>query len=339
MLADTVSGPMQLLRLTNGLITHLAVCAAARFGIADVLSEGPCDADEIAARLMLNEEAVFRTLRYLSGNGIFKQLAPRQFANNESSSWLRSDVSGSVRSILTFRGSQRFLQPLMNLPDAISNGEPIRIDFEDLDANPTERRLFDDAMTDVSAMWAPFVVSGYDFSGCRSLMDLGGGSGFLLASILKAHPALQGVLVDRSAALDHARTRPFWNGLADRVRFEAADFFESVSKGCDACLMRNVLHDWGDAQARQILVNCRRAIPEDGVLVLVEYLVGAENTPSLGKMMDVMMMTSFGGKERTVGEHRELLAAAGFVLTDVRALPNDVMILEARPSAATPSGD
>jgi hypothetical protein len=220
----------------------------------------------------------------------------------------------------------------MDLPKTIRNGEPARIGFEDLDTNPAERQLFDDAMTDLSAMWAPFVVSGYDFSRCRRLMDLGGGSGFLLASILKPHLALQGVLVDRPAALDHVRTRPHWDGLKDRVRFEAGDFFESVPTGCDACLMKNVLHDWDDAQARHILLNCRRAIPDDGLLVLVEYSLGAENTPSLGKMMDVMM-TSFGGKERTVAEHRELLASAGFVLTNISPLPHDVMILEARPSA------
>jgi hypothetical protein len=331
--AGTVSNPVSLLRLTDNLITHLAVCAAARFGIADVLSEGPCDSGEIAARLMLNEQAVFRTLRYLSGNGIFEQTAARVFANNELSNCLRSDVPGSVRSILTFRGSRRFLQPLMDLPNAISTGEPARIDFEDLDANPAERQLFDDAMTDLSTMWAPLVVSSFDFSGCRNLMDLGGGSGFLLASILKAYPALQGMLVDLPAALDHARRRPFWNGLTDRVRFEAGDFFKSVPKGCHACLMKNVLHDWDDAQARHILLNCRRAIPDDGFLVLIEYSLGAENTPSQGNMLDVMMMTSFGGKERTVGEHRELLASAGFVLTNTRALPNDVMILEATPSA------
>jgi hypothetical protein len=331
--AESLSSPIHLLRLTDGLIAHLAVCAAARLGIADVLAEGPCDCGEIAASLALNEQAVFRTLRYLSGHGVFEQTAPREFANNELSSCLQSGVSRSVRSILTFRGSGRFLQPLMDLPDAIRNGEPAHIGFEDLDANPAERRLFDDAMTEVSAMWAPSIVCGYDFSTCRSLMDLGGGSGFLLASILKAHRALQGILVDRPAALDHARTRPFWDGLAERVRFEAGDFFESVPTGCDACLMKNVLHDWDDVQARQILLNCRRAIPDGGVLVLVEYSLGAENTPSLGKMLDVMMMTSFGGKERTVEEHRELLASAGFMLTNIRPLPNDVMILEAKPSA------
>jgi O-methyltransferase domain len=337
--ARSVSNAMHLLRLTDGLIAHLAVCAAARFGIADVLSEGPCHSGEIASRLMLNEQAVFRTLRYLSGHGVFEQTAPCVFANNELSSCLRSDVPSSVRSMLAFRGSPRFLGPLMDLPNAMCSGEPAHIGFDDLDEHPAERRLFDDAMTEVSAIWAPFVVSAYDFSACRKLMDLGGGSGFLLASILRACPALQGVLVDLPAALDRARTRTFWDGVADRVRFEAGDFFESVPGGCDACLMKNVLHDWDDARARQILLNCRRAIPDDGLLVLVEYSLGVENTPSLGKTLDVMMMTSFGGKERAVEEHRELLASAGFVLTNIRPLPNDVMILEARPSGATSSAN
>ena len=330
---ETASNPLPLLRLTDGLITHLAVCAAARFGIADVLSKEPCDSAEIAARLTLNEQAVSRTLRFLSGHGIFEQISPSVFANNPMSYWLRSDVPGSVRSILTFRGSPRFLQPLMDLPKAICNGKTAQIDFEDLDANPAERRLFDDAMTDLSAAWAPFVLSSYDFSPCRSLMDLGGGSGFLLAQILKAHPALEGVLVDRPAALAYAQTRPFWHGLEERVRFEACDFFESVPQVCHACLLKNVLHDWDDDRARQILLNCRRSIPDDGFLLLVEYSLGAENKASFGKMLDLIMLTSFGGKERTVGEYRQLLTSAGFQLTKVCPLPTDVMILEARPSA------
>jgi len=326
-------GPIHLLGLTDGLIAHLAICAAAKFGIADVLSEGSCDTSAIAARLMLNEEAVFRTLRYLSGHGIFEQTGSRVFGPNERSCWLQTNASGSVRWILTFRGSDRFLMPLTDLPRAIRTGEATHISFEDFDENPEERQLFDDAMTDLSAIWAPSVALCYDFAKCGSLMDLGGGSGLLLANILKSHRELKGVLVDRPAVLERARTRPFWDGLKDRVRFEAGDFFESVPTGCRGCLMKNVLHDWDDARAAHILNNCRSSLPGDGVLLLVEYSLGPVNTPSLGKMMDVMMMASFGGKERTVEEHRELLASAGFVLTQTIPLPHDVMMLEAKPSA------
>lgn len=331
--ADANHGAMHLLRLTDGLVVHLAVCAAAKFGIADALSQGPCETAALAASLSLDEQSVFRTLRYLSGHGIFEQTAPRVFANNELSSWLQSNVSGSVRSILTFRGSARFLEPLLHLPRAIRTGEPSdRIRFDDLDEHPEERQLFDDAMSNLTAIWAPSIALGYSFGGCGDLMDLGGGSGLLLATILKAHPGLQGVLVDRPSALKRARTQSFWDGLADRVRFEAADFFESVPLGCNACLMKNVLHDWDDARAIRILENCRRALPSDGTLLLVEYSLGPMNTPSLGKMLDVMMMASFGGKERTLEEQRKLLAGAGFVLTKTIPLPNDVIILEARPS-------
>lgn len=326
-------GPIQLLSMTDGLIAHLAVCAVAKFGIADVLSQGPCETSEIAARLSLSEEAVFRTLRYLSGQGIFEQTASRTFANNQLSRCLQSSVPASVRSILTFRGSRRFLEPLLDLPHAICTGDPAHIGFEDLDEHPEERQLFDDAMTDLSAIWAPSVARGYDFAACGSLMDLGGGSGMLLATILESHPGLKGVLVDRPSALERAQTRPFWDGLTDRVRFEAGDFFESVPTGCHSCLMKNVLHDWDDTRAAQILRNCRRSLPGDGILLLVEYSLGPVNTPSLGKMLDVMMMATFGGKERTVEEHRKLLATAGFVLMQTIPLPHDVTILEARPAA------
>lgn len=323
--------PMDLLHLTDGLLLHLAVCSAATFGVADVLADGQRHTAEIASRLGLNEDAVYRTLRYLAGRGVFRQTASRTFANNELSGWLRTGVPGSVRSILIFRGSRQFLAPLVDLPRAIRTGKPAHSGFEE--AHGEESRLFDDAMTEISAVWASAVANSYDFGEYGSLMDLGGGSGFLLGNILRTHRTLHGVLVDRPDVLDRARAQPFWDGLSDRVKFEAADFLDSVPTGCRACVMKNVLHDWDDARALRILLNCRRAIPDKGVLLLVEYSLGAENTPSLGKMLDVVMMACMGGKERTVDEHRALLTQAGFLLRRVIPLDCDVAILEATPSA------
>jgi hypothetical protein len=110
------------------------------------------------------------------------------------------------------------------------------------------------------------------------------------------------------------------------------DFFEAVPPGCRAYLMKNIIHDWDDERARRILLNCRQAVPADGVLLLVEYCLGGENTPTVGKTVDVVMLTMTGGKERTVREHRELLTSAGFSLNETVPLSQDVMILEARPA-------
>ena len=161
-------------------------------------------------------------------------------------------------------------------------------------------------------------------------MDVGGGNGLLLAQILRAYPGLHGVLTDEEQVLERARKHGFLSGdLADRVRFEPSNFFDTVPAGCRAYLMKNIIHDWNDDDARRILLNCRRAVPAHGVLLLVEYCVGEANTPSLGKTIDIVMLTVTGGKERTVLQHRELLASAGFRLSRTIPVSTDITILEA----------
>ena len=140
------------------------------------------------------------------------------------------------------------------------------------------------------------------------------------------------VLADQPHVLGRALKHRSWHpDLLRRVRFEAMDFFRTIPSGCRAYLMKNIIHDWDDERARQILFNCRRAVPECGVLLLVEYCVGDSNTPSIGKSVDLMMLTLTGGKERTLHEHDKLLASAGFRLKRSIPLPNDVIILEAEP--------
>ena len=206
--------------------------------------------------------------------------------------------------------------------------------FEYLRANPREEQGFDDAMTAISALWAPTIASAYDFGQWRTLTDIGGGNGLLLAAILNAFPTLEGTLVDVPSVLERARCRGFLSGeAAARTRFEACNFFHAVPSGSRAYLMKNILHDWNDEQAGGILRNCRRAVPDDGVLLLIEYRLGADNTPSLGNTMDLVMLTITGGKERTVDDHRTLLAAAGFQLNRVIPVSSEIMIVEALPMA------
>lgn len=329
---------LHLVRMTDGLIVHQSLCVVAKLGIADLLKDGARSTADLAATLEVNDEALYRTLRFLAGQGVFHEIAPRMFVNSELSHWLRSDVPGSVRSILIYRGSPYYFSPFGDLLYSIQTGAPAAektrgVDrFEHLRRNPDDGRMFDDAMTDISMLWAPGIAAAYDFGRWGEVMDVGGGNGLLLATILRAHPALRGVLADQPEVLERAREREFWSpDLIGRVRFEPIDFFEGVPPGCRAYLMKNIIHDWDDERARRILINCRRAVPQDGVLLLVEYCLGGENTPTVGKTVDVVMLTITGGKERTVREHRELLASAGFSLNETVPLSPDIMILEARP--------
>jgi hypothetical protein len=335
-----MSTPFDLLRMTDGLIVHHCLGAAAKLGIADMLKDGARSTENLAAALEVNEDALYRTLRFLGGQGVFHETAPRQFANSPLSEWMRTDVPESIRSILIFRDSAFFLTPFSDLLYSIETGAPARENglevngFEHLRRNPEDAHLFDAAMTEISGLWASSVAAGYDFGKWGSLMDVGGGNGMLLATIMAVHPDLQGVLADQPHVLERASQHKCWQpDLLRRVRFEAMDFFQAIHSGCRAYLMKNIIHDWDDERACQILFNCRRAVPEDGVLLLIEYSIGGANTPSIGKTVDLMMLTLTGGKERTMREHDELLTSAGFRMKRSIPLSNDIMILEAEPVA------
>jgi O-methyltransferase domain/Dimerisation domain len=337
--ATSATALVQLLRVRDGLIVHQALYAAAKLGVADLLKDGPRTTTELAGQLQVNESALHRVLRALASCGIFEETSPRIFANNASSSYLRTGVPGSVRSMVIFWGTETYYRPFGEILYSIQTGQAARpkvlgMDgWEYLQQNPEMARIFDDAMTDLSALVGPVIASAYDFGNWDSIMDVGGGNGILLAAILKAHRRLRGVLADLPHVLERAQERAFLGGeLEARSAMQPCDFLREVPSGCRAYVMKHVIHDWDDEHAHIILGNCRRAVPRDGALVLVEWALPEGNLPSAGKLLDVVMLLMTGGKERTVEEYDELLARAGFRLNQVVPTSTDLSIIEALPS-------
>ena len=336
--AVSISTAAQLMHMGEGLVLHQALYAAAKLGIADLLASGPRSSIELASDLQVNEEALFRLLRFLAGQGVFEQSATRVFGQSELSHYLRSDVPGSLRGLFVFKGSSYYFPPFQEIIYSVQTGRPGRErvcgmeGFEYLRQNPELACTFDDAMTSVSSLMAPAIATAYDFGAWGSLMDVGGGNGILLSEILKGHPKLRGVLADQPHVLDRARERGFLGGaLAARASFVDCDFFREVPPGCRAYLMKSVIHDWDDERSTQILRNCRRAIEEHGVLLLVEYVLPDNNSPSTGRTTDLMMLVLTGGKERTVVEYQQLLANGGFRITEVFPTAAEIAIIEAKP--------
>jgi hypothetical protein len=334
----TATTLMQLLQFANGLVVQQCIHAAAVLGVADLLKDGPLTAAELAKRVEVDEGALYRVLRLLAGHGIFEETAPRTFDNSELSYYLRADVPGSLRAAFIFRGSSFFYSPFKEILYSVRTGLSARdkvhgmSGWEFLQQNPEEARIFDEAMTAMSEFVGPAVAAAYDFGAWGSLMDVGGGNGMLLATILRAHPMLRGVLADQHHVIERARARDFLGGeLASRANYEECNFFESIPGGCRAYLMKNVIHDWDDEQARAILKNCRKAVPSDGVLLLVEYSLGEETKPSFADSVDVVMLVLTGGRERTEAEFRELFTSSGFRLNRVLPTPAGVSIIEAMP--------
>ncbi len=327
-----------LLRARDGLILHQALYAAAKLGIADHLDGGWRCAVDLAGELKVNEGALYRILRLLASQGIFEGNEARCFKNNQVSKFLRTDVPGSVRPLFLYWGSDFYYPCFGKVLHSVETGESSRTflsgtdGFEHLRQNPEQARLFDDAMTTMSELVAPAIASAYDYGAWESLMDVGGGNGILLSEILRAHPGLRGVLADQEHVLTRAHERGYLDGdLQGRASMEPCNFFEQIPAGCRAYLMKSVIHDWDEEQARSILVNCRKAIPKNGVLLLVEWDLLAENVPSNGKFIDVVMLVLTGGRERSTDEYRKLLASAGFRLNKVFPTAAQFIVMEAFP--------
>jgi hypothetical protein len=335
----STTSPKQLLAMTQGLIIHQALCSAAKLGVADLLKDGPQTSSDLARTLKVNESALYRILRLLASQSVFEEKVPRTFINNELSQFLRTGVPGSVRSILIFRGSEFFFSPFAEILFSIETGRSARAKvlgmdgFEYLKTHPETAGLFDDAMTNMSELIGPAVAAAYAFGRWASLMDVGGGNGMLLASILRMYPGVRGVLADLPHVLERAQQRDFLGGeLESRIAMQPCDFFREVPPGCQAYVMKSVIHDWDDDRAHEILVNCRRVVPADGALLLVEWALPEGNLPSVGKVGDVTMLVLTGGKERTFQEYRDLLAGAGFRFNQVYPTSADFLIIEGMPA-------
>ena len=175
------------------------------------------------------------------------------------------------------------------------------------------------------------VLEAYDFSGVRTLLDIGGGNGSMTLAILERYRAARGIVYDlpyiEAAANDRIRSA----GAADRVRFEAGDFFERVPEGADAHLLNVLLHDWNDAESLRILKRSREPLAPGGRLVVIETVVPEDDRPEMVHLMDLNMLVMTGGLERTQSEYRALFEAAGYRLA--RALPTagPFSVLEAVP--------
>jgi hypothetical protein len=325
-----------LLGISFGVVLQQALYAAARLGIADLLVDGPKPARRLAFQLKLDESALARVLRLLASRGIFEELPGGDFVNNAFSEPLRSDVPESIRCVLIFRGSEFFYAPFEHILYSLETGLPAREKlygknaFDHLKVSPEDAKIFDDAMSNMSALIGPVLAGAYDFGAWGSLMDVGGGNGAFLAAILRQHSKLQGTLADLPHVLDHV-AEDLKGDLAPRTHLAPCDFFEEVPTGSRAYVLKFVIHDWDDDRARKILANCHKAVPADGVLLLVEYSLPEGSRPSLGRFTDIAMLVLTGGRERTIEEHRALLADSGFNLQNAIPVPGDLVILEAAP--------
>jgi C-methyltransferase len=316
--------------------TSQAITVAAQLGVADALADGPLTIDELATRVDADGDALRRLLRALISRGIFRHRRDGRYELNSLADTLRSDATVSMASAARFYGSQEQRERWTLLVDSVRTGTSVvpalrgKSSFDYFADEPELAELFNQTMTSVSEMTDATVVAGYDFSAYPTIVDVGGGHGPLLATILAAAPASRGVLYDLPLVVVNAPNLLRENGVADRVRIAEGSFFESVPGDGDAYVLKNIIHDWPDDKAVQILRNVRVAAGRRATVLLVEFVIPEHNRDFPGKWVDLEMMLNLGARERTAAEYRDLLGQAGFRMTRVVQTASPLSVVEAR---------
>jgi hypothetical protein len=310
---------------------------AAELGVADQMAEGPQTCTALAAACGAHAPSLARLLRALASVGVFAEDEQGRVGLTPLAESLRSDTTGSLRALAQFYGAPWHMQVWNSLLHGVQTGEtPIAHAsgmsvFEYFMRHQEHFALFDEAMTSFSVAEAEAVVAGYDFSGITRLVDVGGGHGYLLASILRAYPALRGLLLDLPPVVPGAQRLLSRLGLAERCDTLAGDFFERVPPGGDAYMLKNIIHDFDDERAGAILRSCRRAMSPGARLLIIQEVLPPGNAPSPGKLLDMQMLL-IGGRERTEDEYRDLLRSCAFRLQRVVPLPAPLHVIEAVPA-------
>lgn len=324
-----------LLQMIVGTWVSRAIYVAAELGIADLLKDGPHSSEELATATGVDARSLYRVLRALASVGVFAEGSPGYFELTLLAECLQSDRSDSLRAYALKFGQAWDWQPWGYVLESVKTGKPVFKNvfgmeiFEYLAENPEAARIYNEAMSSFSEKRSAAITASYDFSSICNLVEVGGGRGSLLASILNTNLAMKGVLFDLPHVIEAARQLIEAEGLLERCKLVAGNFFESVPSGGDAYILKHIIHDWGDEQALAILKNCHHAMPEQGKLLVVEMVIPSGNEPFFGKLLDLQVLVNYqGGCERTEAEYQALFETAGFSLTKIVPTVSPLSVIE-----------
>lgn len=293
-----------------------AIAVLNHLGVADLLADGPIDVAALAAATGTHAMTLYRLLRYVAMHGVFTETSPRFFALTPMASLLRSGAPGSVYWRVEGDVSVKPWLPWEEWLETVHTGEPAyermhgRTYWEALVTDQHARKMFDLSLRLIGERQIPEVLPLLEVSAGDLVVDVGCGEASWLAAILDRHPGVQGVAVDLEQAGPSARRTIEHRDLSGRASFVAADFFEELPAG-NVLLLANVLHDWPDDLATEILATCQSALLDGGRVVIVERVLPEGDEPHHGKSVDINMLFLLGGRERTLREFQALLRDAG----------------------------
>ncbi len=331
--------PAQLMNFIIGKWVSKPIYVAAELCIADLLGDGPRSIEELASASKSHAPSLYRMMRALASVGIFRETDSKQFELTPMAEFLKS---GAMRSIALMFNSDwndkawgLFLDSVKTGDTAFEKAHGMSVS-DWLENNPQAEEVFSKANAFKAVHSHRAIIDVYDFSDINTLMDIGGGTGTLMAEILEANPKIKGTVAETPSVAKIAKEEIQARGSKDRCRVVECDFFEEIPAGSDAYLMSHILHDWSDEKCRLILKNCHRAMKGESKLLVVEMLVPKGNEPHISKLLDLEMFVITGGRERTEAEYRELLESSGFKLSQVIPTKESICIIEAVPSKLSP---
>lgn len=335
--ARTADGPETILfQMIIGKWISQAIATVIEIGVPDQLSKGARRCADIARDAGVSEDGVYRLLRALASVGLFAETGVRRFKLTPTGHLLRSNHPASLAGYARFTGHDSTWRPWGKLSYSVRSGMPAFDHvfgtpiFEYLSKNPDASAIFDDAMTSISNAEARAVADAYDFKQVNTLMDVAGGHGLLLATVLQRHKKMRGVLFDLPHVAGGASATFTRMGIAGRARVESGDFFKELPSGADAIMMKHIIHDWDDESATRILQSCHRALGPRGKVLIVDAVVPPGNTPHYGKLLDLeMLVLTPRGRERTKTEFTNLLRGSGFRMTRVVPTKSPLSVVEA----------
>src|SRR4051794_35119210 len=318
---SSINPTLQLWHLIQSHRVTAVIYVAAKLGIPELLRDGPRSANELAKSTGADKQALNRLLVALSTIGICAAADEDRYSLTGLGAVLDGTAEQSLKAWSIFEG-QMLYNRWNGLLDSIVTGKTaaelqgVSDSFDLMARNPEAVSIFNAAMVDVTRFVTPDVLRAYDFGRITHLMDVGGGSGELIGAIAKQYPHIRGTVFDLPRCAESATSHLNHMGVSDRTKFLPGDFFQTVPTGADAIIMKSIIHDWNDERSLKILANCRRALPENGKLLLVERIM--PEFPSVSDehreqaMSDLNMLRGPGGLERTEKKYGRLLDDAGF---------------------------
>ncbi|MGI5454170.1 methyltransferase [Streptomyces sp. CA-249302] len=315
-----------------GFLFPAALRAAAAVGVADHLADGPRSPRELAAATGTDARNLHRVLRLLATRGVFEEDGEGRFGLTAAGDALRTDAPFSVRSAVLMNTDRTMWWPAAEMARCLTEGTSafegiFGVPFFDHFARDEETAaVFHNGMAAMSDPENEPVAAACELPATGTVVDVGGGHGGLLLEVLRRHPGLKGVLYDQPHVL--AGHRLDTDDTTGRWSLAEGDFFTGAPAG-DAYLLKRILHDWEDDRCVTILDHCRRAMAPGGRILVVDAVVPRDNAPHQAKTLDLLLMASLVGRERTEADFTDLFTAAGLRLTHVLPTPTVLSVVEA----------